>query len=113
MEQRSQHMEQRSQHMYTGFLGHADPLECISNIFEDGTGILELRNIKILGHGNMVPGTQKRFREQRNVDPGTRFLELLFLENENLDTGTGNGIFIQGISEPLSGEREMNLKPSS
>jgi hypothetical protein len=28
---------------------------------------------------------------------GTRFPELLFLENKNLDTGTGKGIFNQGI----------------
>ncbi len=32
----------------------------------------------------MVPGKQKRFREQRNVDHGTRIPGLLFLENENM-----------------------------
>ncbi len=83
--------------MVTGILGHADPLEYILDIYEDGTGILELRHIKILGHGNMVPGTQKRFCVQEMWITGTRFPGLLFLENENMeDTGTEQGIFNQG-----------------
>jgi hypothetical protein len=38
----------------------------------------------------MVPGI-------RNVDPGTKFPRLLFLENENLDTGTGRESLIKEV----------------
>ncbi len=71
----------------------------------------------------MVPGTQKTFREQRNVDHGTRILELLFLEYENLDTGTGKGIFNQGVGNrggflehvflSVTQTRDLNLEQGS
>jgi hypothetical protein len=43
---------------------------------EAGIGIMELR-IKILGRGNMVPGTQKNFPRTRNVDPGNKVYEIV------------------------------------
>ncbi len=89
-------MEQRSQDIETGFPGHAGIPWNAYQTREAGTGILELR-IKILGHGNMVPGTKKTFREQEMWILETRFPELLFLENENMDdTETGKGICNQG-----------------
>jgi hypothetical protein len=52
-------------------------LECISDIIEAWIGIMEIR-IKILGHGNMVPGTQKRFHEQEVWIPEQGFRNCCF-----------------------------------
>jgi hypothetical protein len=86
-------VEQRSQDFETGFPGHAGIPWNAYQTREAGTGILELR-IKIRFHGSWSTET---FPRTINVDPGTRFLKLLFPENENReDTGTGQGIFNQG-----------------